>query len=404
MGAVHTIGDFIRSVFPTIVNKNGTIFKALLADKENNDGTIETVFSDVEKARKAWAEHKSVYKQSGEQLQRTLRVFSVIKPLQNESEQTFKDKNELLFVRDSRTLWGNKRDVLQLFKSFCDNQNVYLVNNTEPFADNLLADGNFEKWNAWFLVDASYERKARFEETTGVFFNGTGSCSQSVHIEKNATYFLHFFMKGSIHLQITDNNGRYWNSKGGEDSDGAWVDNKYDLSFTSADWDNKSAFFFTDSTVSSITVTFLAAPSYYAFLDYVRLNKKTEASTFSLIAVSEDVYAPETASLAPGENDYEPDYTKFGYFSPGEEDSSESLQDYDNMTYADERLSIASDSFDFSDEYKSIDYDKASYFDSTYIYGGVGRDTEQVYQEILDIVQAGGVTSMIELLTREKNN
>ena len=52
MGAVNTIGDFIRSVFPTIINKNGKLFKAMLADKESEDGTIEIIFNDVEKTRK----------------------------------------------------------------------------------------------------------------------------------------------------------------------------------------------------------------------------------------------------------------------------------------------------------------------------------------------------------------
>ena len=30
--AVNSIGDFIKSVFPTLVNKAGTTFKSLLAD------------------------------------------------------------------------------------------------------------------------------------------------------------------------------------------------------------------------------------------------------------------------------------------------------------------------------------------------------------------------------------
>ena len=145
MGAVHTIGDFIRSVFPTIINKNGKLFKALLADKESEAGAIETIFNDVEKTRKAWTEHKSVYQQSGEQLKRTLSVFSIIKQLQNESEQTFKNRNKLLFMRKGARLWGNRRDILNIFKTFYNNQNVYLVNNTEPFADNLLSDGNFDR-------------------------------------------------------------------------------------------------------------------------------------------------------------------------------------------------------------------------------------------------------------------
>ena len=435
MGAVHTIGDFIRSVFPTIVNKSGSLFKALLADKESEDGTIEAVFNDVEKTRKAWTEHKSVYQQSGEQLQRTLKVFSVIKQLQNESEQTFKNRNKLLFMRGGNRIWGNRRDILNIFKTFYNNQNVYLVNNTEPFADNLLSDGNFEKQDAWALVDAVYEREARFEETTGVLFNAAGTCSQSVNVESVATYFLHFFMKGNIRVRITDNKGRYWNTIGGKDGDGVWSVHEYAVSFASENWANKSVFFFTDNAVSSITVTFLYEPGYYAFLDYARLNKKTAASTFSLIAVFEGVYTDETASLAPGTHDdiIQPDYSKMGYFSPGQEDvqecdedsisyfdNSEIVEDvspvvtegtndieplngYENMSYADEQQALAPDSPVGSDDYKSVDYDKVSYFDSAYIFGATGKAAQEIYQELLDIVQAGGVTSTIEILTREQD-
>nr|WP_315442764.1 hypothetical protein [uncultured Treponema sp.] len=435
MGAVHTIGDFIRSVFPTIVNKNGKLFKALLADKESEDGTIETIFNDVEKTRKAWTEHKSVYQQSGEQLKRTLSVFSIIKQLQNESEQTFKNRNKLLFMRKGARLWGNRRDILNIFKTFYNNQNVYLVNNTEPFADNLLSDGNFEKRDAWSLVDAVYEREARFEETTGVLFNAAGICSQRVNVERGATYFLHFFMKGNIRVQITDNNGRYWNTTGGKDGDGVWSAHEYAVSFASENWVNKSVFFFTDTAVSSITVIFLYEPGYYAFLDYVRLNKKTAASTFSLIAVFEGVYSDETASLAPGTNDdiIQPDYSKMAYFSPGQEDVQERdentvsyfdnseitegispvltegtndiepLNGYENMTYADDQQALAPDSPVGSDDYKSVDYEKVSYFDNAYIFGATGKEAKEIYQELLDIVQAGGVTSTIEILTREQD-
>lgn len=357
MGAVNTIGDFIRSVFPTIVNKNGKLFKALLADKEAEDGTVEAIFNDVEKTRKAWTEHKSVYDQSGEQLKRTLNVFSILKQLQNESEQTFKNRNKLLFKRNGDTLWGNRWDILNIFKTFYNNQNVYLVNNTEPFADNLLSDGNFEQQNVWVLVDAAYDRKARFEETAGVFFNAAGTCSQSVNVEKSATYFLHFFMKGNIRVRITDNSGRYWNITGGKDGDGAWSEHECTVSFASEEWINKSLFFFTDDTASNITITFLYAPGYYAFLDYVRLNKKTATSTFSLIAVFEGVYSDETASLAPGTNDDCP----------------------------------------------NVNYDKVSYFDSAYIFGTTGNEAQGVCQELLNIVQPGGVTSMIEIVTREQN-
>ncbi|MGP1458948.1 MAG: hypothetical protein ACTTKL_06535 [Treponema sp.] len=65
MAAVNSVGDFIRSVFPSTVNKNGKVFKALLAD-DTGGGTVETTFRDIEETRKAWAKDGSVYSQDGE--------------------------------------------------------------------------------------------------------------------------------------------------------------------------------------------------------------------------------------------------------------------------------------------------------------------------------------------------
>ena len=45
--ATNSVGDFIRSVFPTIVSKSGKTFRALLTDGDGG-GTIEKVFSVLE--------------------------------------------------------------------------------------------------------------------------------------------------------------------------------------------------------------------------------------------------------------------------------------------------------------------------------------------------------------------
>ena len=432
--AVNSVGDFIKSVFPTIVNKNGKTFKALLTDGDGG-GTVEKVFSDLEETRKAWTTNSSVYNQTGEQLQKTLNLFSVLSQLQNESEETFLKRNELLFYRNGATVWGDKWNILNIFKTFFNNDKVYIVNNTDDFENNLLEDGNFERQNAWTLTDCSYDKEAKFEETTGVLFNAAGECKQTVSLETNKSYFLHFFLKGNIRVKITDNNGRYWNPEGGEF--GAWANTEHYINFASqSDWSNKSFYFITDENVKTVTVSFVYASGYYAFLDYVRLNEKTRASTFSLIAVFEGVYSDETASLAPGTNDdiISPDYEQMGYFSPGKVDAKktdddslsyfddsaitedvspvvtegkddiEPLEGYDNMTYLDEQQALAPNSPVNSDDYKSVDYDKVSYFDNSFVFGATGKEAEEIYQELLEIVQPAGITGTIEILTREQDD
>ena len=77
--------------------------------------------------------------------------------------------------------------------------------------------------------------------------------------------------------------------------------------------------------------------------------------------------------------------------------------DYAIFGYNNETKAFAPDSPTGSDDYKSVDYSKASYFDNTFIYGATGGQVKEVYQELLDIVRADGTTGTIELLTRESD-
>ena len=51
--AVNTVGDFIKSVFPTLINKKKSVFSALFAN-DSKTGTIETIFNELEETRKVW--------------------------------------------------------------------------------------------------------------------------------------------------------------------------------------------------------------------------------------------------------------------------------------------------------------------------------------------------------------
>ena len=128
--ATNSVGDFIRSVFPTIVSKSGKTFRALLADGEGG-GTVEKVFSDLEETRKAWTDVKSIYDMRGEMFKKTMSVFSVLTMLPTDTEETYRNRLRLLFHRNGHTLWGTAFDILDIFKTLTDNKNIYLVNNTD---------------------------------------------------------------------------------------------------------------------------------------------------------------------------------------------------------------------------------------------------------------------------------
>lgn len=399
--AVNTVGDFIKSVFPTLINKKKSVFAALFAN-DLKTGTVETIFNELEETRKAWEiDGANIYNQTGEQLEKSLALFSVLERVNSDTDHTILARLRLLFYRNGDKVWGDKWNILKLFKTFFNSENVWLVNNTDD--ENLLINGDFENQDAWILADgASYEREARFEGTTGILFNSSGTLGQTVNVNAKTVYFLHFFLRGNVRVKITDNNGRCWIPDG---DTGAWSNTEHWNSFVSNDWCNRSIFFINDSRVSSVTVTFGYETGHYGFVDYVRLNKKTKASIFSLIVVFEATATDDTANLAPGTNDpiVAHDYDHMMYGSPGSADATqaqvEPMEGYDNMTYLDEQKALAPDSPVGYDGHKTVDYEKMSYFDNAFLFGRDGL--KGLYQGIMDIVQPAGVTSYIELLTRE---
>lgn len=365
MAAVNSVGDFIKSVFPSIVNKNGKVFKALLTDGEGG-GAIETVFRDLELTRRAWAKDGSVYSQDGETLEKTFNLISVLERLPEETERSWKRKNKVLFYRGGRTVWGTTHDILGIFKELFDTPYVFLLNNTEPLSESLLPDGNFEAKDKWSLKDCVYDKEARLAESAGVLFEAgkNGECSQSVTLEKKGVYFLHFFLRGDLSLEIKDGSRRYWHAN---DADiGEWKSEARTYAFSSSNqWSNKDIFFKTFNDNERVTITFSRAGSAQAFLDLVSLNRKSKSSTFSIIAVFEGAYSYDTASWAPGAQD-----TAQGVVTK-------------------------------SGAVKKVDYEKLSYLDKDFIFGSNRQDADEVFNRILDIVKPAGVFANLEILSRE---
>jgi hypothetical protein len=354
MDNVNTVGDGLRDAFSTLINKDGKIFKALVANPDGN-GTVESIFNDIETVREKWCNNPDVYNQTGEMLEKTLSLFSFLTRLFRESEKSMKKRHELLFYRGGDTVWGDVWNIRKIFMLYFSTENIWIVNNTNPKTENILEDGDFEAGTAWDIDGCSYDHEACFSERTGIKFDGSGTCRQAAEVNTDSTYFLHFFLRGKLSVCIKDNNNRYWNPGAGEF--GEWVSTAIRTEFNAGDWDAKSLYFLTDSMVSHVTVMFIGLQDETAMLDYVRLFLKDAYSSFTLIACFDGIYTEDTLGLAPGRDD--PDST--------------------------------------------IDYSKMSYMEQSHLFGiegGMAR-AELVYTELLEMVRAGGITSYIELLTRE---
>jgi hypothetical protein len=357
MGNFNTVGDALCEVFSSLINKNGKVFKALIANPDGN-GTIEQIFNDIEVVRNEWCNNSDFYNQSGEILEKTTSFFSFLTRLLYESDESLKHRNELLFYRDGDLVWGDIWNIQKIFKRFFGVKNIYIVNNTNSIEENLITDGDFEKQdNSWKLDGCVFDREVGFSERTGVKFSDNGICKQTVSVLFASTYFLHFFLKGIIEVQIKDNNGRYWDMQAGEF--GLWTGVEKSLELKTDLWDAKSLFFLTDDTISSVTIIFIGIQNKNAFLDYVRLFLKEAYSSFTLIISLDKTVSTtgEALGLTQGTND----------------------------------------------PIEHVDYSKMSYIEQSNIFGTEkGFElAKNIYTELLDMVKPGGITSYIEILKKE---
>ena len=423
------LGEFIKSTFSTLVNRNGTIFKALLAD--NGTGTLEKLLNEAEEFRAEWCNETDFYALTGERFEKSAALFSVLKRMYDESDESFKSRIELLLHRNGDDLWGDKWNILHVLQSYFDTKSVWICNSTDDISLNLLADPDFEKMSAWIVEGgANYSDKANFSGALGICFASTGKCSQTVSVEKNTTYFLHFFLQGAINVVIQDNLGRYYCTKNGDF--GAWQKNKCVSSFESGEWDAHSLFFITDSEAEAVTVTFEYSGT-ESFLDYVRLYAMDGSITFSVIVQFKGVHSDSTLVLAPGEADpmKAPVLDFAGFFAEGTQDvkeidsANQSFYDNDSAAIIDEvspllaggkddfvptanldgRAYIELDTWcmagNTDGDLITIDYDSMSYYDNAFMYGATGTKSQAVYEELLGILAAGGTSPFMELVTRE---
>lgn len=392
------LGDFIKSTFSTLINKSCGIFKALLSDDGN--GTMEMLLSDAERCRAEWCNDTDFYKMSGERLEKCAALFSVLKRIYEEDDESFKKRMGLLLHRNGDTVWGDNWNILNVLRSYFDSENVWICNSTDDSTHNLIADPDFERMTVWALSgDVNYSVDAKFSGAVGVSFAGTGSCSQTVPLSHDTTYFLHFFLSGSINIVIQDNLGRYYNTLSGDF--GAWQQERCVNSFSSERWDANRLFFITDANVENVNIIFEFATG-NAFLDYVRLYAMDGSSTFSIIVQNSGVTTEETLVLAPGESDQmKAPVLEFAGFFAGSQDVEVSSENLDGYVFVEVDTWCMTD--DKNNNLITLDYDLMSYYDNSFVYGAAGIKAQTVHEELIKIMAAGGTIPFVELILKDED-
>jgi hypothetical protein len=432
---INSVGDFIRDVFSTLVNRDNEIFKALLAsDDEGKPGTMEKILNDIEETRDKWCNSPNIYEQDGEMLEKTLSLFSVLTRAYNEDDVSLKWRNRLLYVRNGDTIWGDRWDIIKLFKAYFNSDFVYIVNNTDEIANNLLSDGDFEEnTGAWELDSCEYSHDACFCGRSGILFDGVGKCSQTVNINTNSVYFLHFFGKGNINVEIKDDHGRYWKPANPYvDEFGAWANTPTKINVTGNPdkWEPMSVFFLSDSPILAVTISFIGVNGEETYIDYARLFKKENYSTFTLVVAFSGRSTQDTMGLAPGTDDpiVARNYSGYKHFSGGKNDADKTNYDklsfFDNAAINENKEPVLAGGKDDPGEIThlpndgyiedtplapwkddktgiTVDYSKMSYIEQAHIFGAEGTQQSNIYTELLEIVRAGGIPSYIEILIKE---
>lgn len=359
--------NLMRSSFPKTIDKSSKVFSALIAN-ENNDAAIQKQLVDLFAYMKEWTSTPDVYEQSGDMLMKTVTFFSFLERFADESEKSLKNRFRAIFVRNHDSRWGTPFDVKNVFRQYFPSATIYLVENTNKIDDprpgygNLFLDGDIETTTPtdWTLTDCSVTTDARFSGSFGVELNQFGATlSQEVTIDSSAAYFLHFFLKGNVNVQIMDNHNKYWNFSSKE-----WEDTAVDNNFTSEEWNNQSLFFITNNNASKVTVSFIYVDT-DTYVDYFRLFAKQPFGSFTVIAHFEGNNAVNAFGLAAGDADPNIETTEPTPPQPR--------------------------------------YGNYGYYDKSFLSGVAAGFAQDIYEDLLDYLRSQGVKAYFDIVLKDYN-
>ncbi len=361
-----SIKNQLRNSYPNNIDKTAEIFKALVA---NDKGTavFESLLNDLLVYMKEWYSTPSVYDQEGELLDRTISFFSYITRFTDETDFALKNRIAALFIRNHDESWGSKFNIKRVFEQYFPSGTIYVVENSFPINQSLIKEGDFISTSLtfWDAENIEIDKRARFSKSNGiVLLNETSSLKQTVDVNNHAdlSYFLHFFCKGKCFVEITDNNGRYWNNELK-----IWQANQSSALFNNEEWDNCDLWISNfsegdsreiDETITSVTVNFIGNPENECYIDYVRLFEKYTYPSFTVIAQFTTSNTYGALGLFPGEND------------PME-------------------------------EHTQLAYDNAGYYDGVYMTGVAAGFAQDIYQDLLNYLRASGVKANIEIVSKD---
>ena len=360
----------LQGNFPKTIDKSKPVFSSIIANK-NNNASIQAQLIYLFNYMKEWISTPDVYQQTGVMLDKTISFFSFLEPFADETEKSLKNRFRAIFVRNHDTRWGTAFDVKNVFRQYFPHAKIYLVENTNKIDDdnpdlaNLIPDGDIDTDTPadWTLTNCSASADARFSKGYGILLNQSGasaSPAQSISVNSSSAYYLHFFLKGKVHVQIQNNNSKYWDF-----STKTWKSSAVNNDFESTDdWDNQYLYILTDADTTELDITFSYVDT-ETYIDYFRLFAKQPYGSFTVIAYFEGSTATGAFGLAAGDDDpnettVEPDPPQPRYSNYG-------------------------------------------YFDKSFLSGVAAGYAMDIYEDLLDYLRAQGVRAYLDIVIKDVN-
>lgn len=357
------IGELLNLEMPSTVNKEGFFYKALVSNS-NKTGAIENSMQVWQDFAKYYINTPFIYEQNGEMLTNTVKYFSFLERFFNESDESLKNRFRAIFYRNGDVSWGSTWNVINVFKEYFSNSNVFLLENTNDVEENIIKNNVFsDNTDNWILTgNALLDVNARFVKHFGISLKNISELSQNVNITNNQVYFLHFFHNGTINVKIKNKTiNKYWNNL-----NKTWQNEEYSILFDSNEWKNEQIFFslleFENDNQSNIEISFFTNDTQTCYIDYILLYKKNPYCSFTILIHTEGDFAKDRLALAEGTLD-----------NPNTNTPPEVLIKKENW----------------------------GYYNDAYITGPQSGYAKEVYLDLLNYVRSCGVKAFIEFVTKD---
>lgn len=334
---------------PGGLNLTDPTIEAIVSD-DAGDGALANEFDDLIEYVDSYTQNDDVDNHVGEMLDKTVDFFIGMERYFEESDTALVNRFKAITARAGDLVFGTPWNIKHVFEKYFPTATIYVIENTGASAANMMLDSDFEGETGWSLDGCTLDSGARFSKAKGLLLPGAGTCQQNIAVTAG-TFSLHFFLKGSCIVKITDDAGMYWNS-----STMTWQLAEHGNAFTAKDWADQQMFIIKKS-VSSLKVKLCGVSGSTGYVDHGSFVEKYTYGTFTVVVNFSGEVVGDVMHLAGGTTDPDP--------------------------------------------LKVPDYSKAGYFDQVFFTGVSAGFAKDIYQDILDLIKPFGIKAYLEFAERD---